>query len=269
MTRPLFLLTNDDGIEAPGIKALWDVLQKSGKFDLAVVAPSTEQSGTGCAITWNRPIKIVEYKWPHDTPAWSIEGTPADCVKLGTRVLLEEQPTLILSGINAGSNAGRNVLHSGTAGAVIEGILRGIPGIAFSCENGKDPNYDVAQKYIVRVVEYVLENPLPPGTFLNVNVPHLAKEEVKGFKLTGQGKGRWAENPHLHVESEDHVSYWLGGKPQELTEEPHSDIYWLREGYLTATPIHVHALSDLSVLESQKKEFESLQNEGNVLKELS
>jgi 5'-nucleotidase len=269
MTRPLFLLTNDDGIDAPGIRALWEVLHQSNICDLAIIAPHQEQSGTGCSITWQRPIKIEERSWPDETLAWSIEGTPADCVKLGMRILLQESPTLILSGINAGSNAGRNVLHSGTAGAVIEGILRGVPGIAFSCENGRSPNYDVAQKYVLPIVEYILNNPLPTGTFLNVNVPHLAKKNVKGFKLTGQGKGRWAENPHLHFEGEDHISYWLGGKPEELTEEKHSDIYWLREGYLTATPIHVHALTDQDLLKKNKKEFESLEFQKKSLKELS
>lgn len=258
MKRPLLLLTNDDGITAPGMRALWEALHASNLFDCVIVAPKEEQSGTGCSITWNRPLKIEEYEWEQGVRAWSIDGTPADCVKLGARILLKEQPTLIVSGINAGSNAGRNVLHSGTVGAVIEGLLRGIPGIAFSCENGKDPNYHVAQKYVSQLVSLVLETPLPSGSFLNVNIPHAATDDVKGFKLTYQGKGRWSENPHQHLQAEDHTSYWLGGKPQELTEDEESDIAWLRKGYLTATPIHVHSLTDNQVLKELKKEFEEL-----------
>ncbi|MFC2049541.1 5'/3'-nucleotidase SurE, partial [Chlamydiota bacterium] len=157
MKRPKIILTNDDGIQAPGIKALWSVLHKADFADLAIIAPSTEKSGTGVSITWDKPLLIQEIKWPDHTPAWSVGGTPADCIKMAERVILDYKPDFIVSGINAGSNAGRNVLHSGTVGACIEGAFRGIPGIAFSCENGDSPNYHVAQKYVVELVHYLLD----------------------------------------------------------------------------------------------------------------
>lgn len=256
MKRPRIILTNDDGIQAPGIKRLWEVLHEADFADLFVIAPSTERSGTGVSITWDRPMLIQESSWP-DTPAWSVDGTPADCIKMGTRVILSEKPDFIISGINAGSNAGRNVLHSGTVGAVIEGVLRGIPGMALSCENGEEPNFHVAEKYVVPLTYYLMDYPLQRGSFLNVNFPHAAKEKVNGFRLTRQGKGRWAENPHLHIETAHGPSYWLGGKPEELTEEENCDISLLKKGYLTAVPIHIHELTDHKELRARQEEFEN------------
>lgn len=256
MSRPRIILTNDDGIQAPGIKRLWKVLHEADFADLFVIAPSTERSGAGAAITWDRPMLIQESTWPENTPAWSVDGTPADCIKMGIRIILDEKPDFIISGINAGSNAGRNVLHSGTIGAVIEGILRGIPGMALSCEDGANPNFHVAEKYVVSLAHYLMEHPLPLGSFLNVNFPHSAQDKVKGFRLTRQGKGRWEENPHLHIVTEHGPSYWLGGKPEELTEDENCDIALLKEGYLTAVPIHVHELTDHNELRDRQHTFE-------------
>ncbi|MCC5833069.1 MAG: 5'/3'-nucleotidase SurE [Chlamydiales bacterium] len=256
MSRPRIILTNDDGIEAKGIKQLWKVLHEADFADLFVIAPTTERSGTGVSITWDRPMLIQEAAWPGDTPAWSVDGTPADCIKMGMRVILKEKPDFIISGINAGSNAGRNVLHSGTIGAVIEGIFRGIPGMALSCENGEEPNFHVAEKYVLPLTRYLMNSPLPPGSFLNVNFPHAVKDKVKGFRLTRQGKGRWAEDPQLHIETDHGPSYWLGGKPEESSEDQDCDIALLKEGYLTAVPIHVHELTDHKELSIRKEAFE-------------
>lgn len=253
--RPTLLLTNDDGIHAPGIKALWRALQEKDFANLVIIAPENEKSGCGVSITWDRPILVQKIEWDK-TPAWSIGGSPADCVKMAEKVILKYKPHLIVSGINAGSNAGRNVLHSGTIGACIEGVFRGIPGIAFSCEDCEKPNYHVAQKYVANLVKYILENPLPQGSLLNINFPHAAQNEVKGFRLTRQGKGRWTEDPTFHMESEKGLSYWLGGKPEELTEEEDSDITWLRKGYMTAVPLHVHELTDQAELQNRRATFE-------------
>lgn len=255
--RLRILLSNDDGIDAPGLKSLWKALYTADFADLFIVAPASEKSGSGVAITWNRPMLIKKVSWLKGTPAWSVDGTPADCIKLGTRVILDSAPDLIVSGVNAGSNAGRNVLHSGTVGAVIEGIFQGIPGVAFSCENGQEPNFHVAEKYIAAIIHYALEHPSPNGAFLNVNFPQIAQDKVKGFRLTRQGKGRWAEDPSLHLETDAGPSYWLGGKPSETTEEEDCDIALLKQGYLTAVPIHVHELTDRNELENQRKTFEN------------
>lgn len=263
--RPLILLTNDDGIYAPGILTLCKAMEEADLGDLIVVAPASEKSGIGAAITWDRPMHVQKIDWENKTEAWSVDGTPADCVKMGERVILKRKPDLIVAGINAGSNAGRNVLHSGTIGAVIEGAMRGIAGIAFSCENGKKPNYHVAEKYIGEVVRYHLENPLPAGSILNVNFPHAAQDVVAGFRMTRQGRGRWAENPYLHIESLSGASYWLGGKPEELDEEYPCDISYLREGYMTAVPLQVNELTDHNELKKGHKTFESYFLEKNLL----
>ena len=257
MHRPKIVLTNDDGISAPGIKALWSVLHEADFADLFIIAPTCEKSGTGVSITWDKPILIQKVEWPEQTPAWSVGGTPADCIKMGARIILNHTPDFIVSGINAGSNAGRNVLHSGTVGACIEGAFRGIPGVAFSCENGESPNFHVAQKYIVNMIRYIFENPLPAGCFLNVNIPHAAQKQVKGFRLTRQGKGRWAEDPILHLQTEHGPSYWLGGKPEEIAEEQESDITWLKKGYLTAVPIQVHDLTSYGELKNRQDAFDN------------
>ncbi len=255
--RPLILLTNDDGIYAPGIYYLWKALHKADFADLAIIAPPSERSGSGVAVTWDRPIHVQEVNWEMQTPAWSVDGTPADCVKIGERMILKKQPDFVISGINAGSNAGRNVLYSGTVGAVIEATLRGIPGVAFSCENGQNPNFHVAEKYIEQVMIYVFEHPFPAGSFLNINFPHVAQDEVKGFRLTRQGKGRWTENPYLHLESTAGSSYWMGGKPEELEEEDNCDIAYLKKGYMTAVPIQVIDLTNHKELVARKNTFES------------
>lgn len=256
MKRLKILLSNDDGIHAPGLKCLWNALNQADFADLIIVAPAAERSGMGVAITWDRPLQIQRVDWDAGCPAWSVDGNPADCIKLASSVLLDSPPDFIVSGVNAGSNAGRNVLHSGTVGAVIEGVFRGIPGIAFSCENGQTPNYHVAEKYIATIVKYVWENPLPHGCLLNVNFPHAAKDDVKGFRLTRQGKGRWSEDPSLHLETDSGKSYWLGGKPEEHPEENDCDITLLKEGFLTAVPIHVHELTDLNELKKRRSHFE-------------
>jgi 5'-nucleotidase len=259
--RPRILLTNDDGITAPGIKRLWEALHRANFAVLIVIAPATEKSGAGVGITWNRPIQITRADWPEDTLAWSVDGTPADCVKMGLRIILKNRPDFIISGINAGSNAGRNVLHSGTVGAVIEGVFRGIPGMALSCENGDTPNYHVAEKYVDFLARYLMKHPLSPGCFLNINFPHCVQDRVKGFKITKQGKGRWSEDPSLHLETDLGSSYWLGGKPEELAEEDDCDISLLKEGYMTAVPVFVHDLTDLKTLEERKLEFENFFSE--------
>jgi 5'-nucleotidase len=266
MKKLKILITNDDGIHAPGIRILWRVLHEAQLADLYIVAPAGERSGSGVSITWDHPLLVQKMGWPESTPAWAVGGTPADCVKMAERIILGVKPDFIVSGINAGSNAGRNVLHSGTIGACVEGVLRGIPGIALSCEDSQHPNYHVAEKYVVNLLHYALANPLPKGCLLNVNFPHSVESEVKGFKLTRQGKGRWAEDPILHMESEKGPSYWLGGKPEEVTEELDCDMAWLKMGYLTAVPLHVHELTDHELLKNQNKNFEAFLTEKELLK---
>ncbi|MFI5334787.1 MAG: 5'/3'-nucleotidase SurE, partial [Chlamydiales bacterium] len=213
--KPHVLITNDDGIDAIGIKYLWQALVKD--FTISIVAPTTEKSGSGLAITLRDPLHIQEVPWEKGTHAWRVSGTPADCIRMGMRVLLDSPPDLIVSGINRGSNAGRNVLYSGTVGGVIEGVLRNVPGIAFSCDNYDHPDYATAEKHVLPIVRYMLDHPLPRGTLLNVNVPTSPK--ILGVKLASQGRSYWIENPDERVHPEGRPYYWLGGKWEDHQEE--------------------------------------------------
>lgn len=251
--RPYILLTNDDGIKAPGLKHLWRGLSQIA--DLSIVAPAVEQSGAGVGITTRTPIHIEEVEWSEETLAWSVTGTPADCVKMAVSVLLERVPDLIVSGINRGSNAGRNVLFSGTVGGAIEGVLRGIPGIAVSSSDLIQPNFEVAEKHVAKIVQYLLEAPLQAGTLLNVNFPS-GFPDVKGFRFARQGRGYWVESPDARQHPHGSTYYWLGGRHAEFEEEADSDTALLLQGYATAVPVHVNELTDHLMLKQHKEGFE-------------
>lgn len=256
--KPRILLTNDDGIRAEGIKHLFSAVQD--KADISIIAPDRERSGAALSITWNKPLVVNPFHWDlcKKSTAWSLSGTPADCVKIGCSSILKEPPHIVLSGINRGSNSGRTVLYSGTVGAIIESTLRGIPGIAFSYSDFEIPKQNVVSEYIYPLVDYVLQNPLPKGTFLNVTFPKNVHLGVKGFKMTRQGKGYWTERPDKRVHPEGAPYYWLGGQWSPSIEHEESEITLLEQGFITAVPLHVDELTDLSVLEGQKAQMEAL-----------
>ncbi len=252
--QPLILVTNDDGIEAPGIYHLWRALH--GKYRLAVVAPYDQQSSVGLSLNTRSKLSLAKIDW-HGDSAWSLTGTPADCVKMALN-MLDEVPSLIVAGINQGSNAGRNVLYSGTVGGVIEGTLRGIPGIAFSCRDYDKPNYEIAEKLIPAIVSYAFQQPLPQGTLLNVNFPDGPHAFPKGFKLTRQGKDYWFPRPQERSSGEYFYSIL---EERQFQEHPESDIFWLDQGYVTAVPLHVSELTDHTHLAQSKSHFEGMFSE--------
>jgi len=256
--RPNILITNDDGIHAPGIKHLWNALKDHA--NLTIVAPAGEQSAVGMSITVRHPLQIHKMDWYQpNSNIWSVTGTPADCVKMALSVVLDSPPDLIVSGINRGTNAGRNVLYSGTVAGVIEGTLHGIPGIAFSCRQYQSPTYHTVEQYIPKVVDYILEHPLPNGSLLNVNFPEDTENGVKGFKMTRQGLEFWGEDPDERSHpAEGHSYYWMGAKLIEFDEHENSDIAWLKKGYMTAVPVHVSELTDHKHLEEHKSHFEEI-----------
>ena len=204
-----------------------------------------------------RPLHIFKVKWEKDTPAWKVTGTPTDSVKLALSVILKRKPDLIVSGINRGSNAGRNVLYSGTVACAIEGVLRNIPSIAFSCEDLNDPDYERTLKYIPSIVEHFLKNKPPFGTLINVTFPTNSLE-IKGFKMARQGQSRWFEVPDERTHPEGHSYCWLGGMWNVHEEEEDSDTHLLKEGYITAVPIHVNELTDRKYLEDQKNQTDNI-----------
>ena len=252
--KPKILITNDDGIEAEGLKYLWETLVDAA--EVYIIAPMSEKSGAGLSITLQNPILIQTVPWEKGTKAWKINGTPADCVRMAMSVILDSPPDLIVSGINRGSNSGRNVLYSGTIGGVIEGALRNVPGIAFSCVDFAAPDYKKVQPLIYPLVKHLLEHPLSQGTVLNVNFPD--KQEIRGVKLARQGRGYWIEDPEHRVHPEGHSYFWHGGKWDEHDEHEESDVHLLKQGYAAAVPIHVNELTDLKLYHERRSHFDEL-----------
>lgn len=254
--RPHILITNDDGIHAPGIKHLWRALKSLAK--VTVVAPYGEQSAVGLCTTLRSPLRVEKVCWGEEEDSiWSVTGTPADCVKMALHSIFDTPPTLVVAGINRGANMGRSVLYSGTVAAAIESIMQDIPSVAFSSSDyAEEPDYKTIESYIPGIVQYVLAHPLPTGSLLNVNFPERKLGPYKGLKMTAQGKDWWGENPdkRLHPD-EDHSYYWLGGKLRP-SHDCDGDGVWLRRGYVTAVPVHVIDLTDRKHLENAKNHFE-------------
>jgi 5'-nucleotidase len=251
--RPRILLTNDDGVSAEGIYHLWLGLKEH--CDLTIIAPTEDRSGSGVAITTLQPLRIEEIKWKEtETKAYQVHGTPTDCVKLALNVIYDEPPDLIASGINRGANSGRTIFHSGTVGGIIEGALRGIPGIAFSCDDDERPNFSRAQSYVYPLIQYLLAHPLPAGTFLNVTFPD-HPEALKGIRLARQGKSRWIEQIEKVHTSADGNNYWLNGQRGTAQEHEESDVELVKSGYLAVVPIQVDELTDHLQFQTRQPTF--------------
>lgn len=242
--KPTALITNDDGITSPGLHVLAKAL--SPYFNLVVVAPKIEQSGKGLGVTVYDPLHIERYTISSEFESYSVSGTPADCVKVACSLILKQKPAIVLSGINQGSNAGRTVLYSGTVGAAIEATMRGIMGLAFSCYDLESPPYENFASYIPDIVHHFMEHPLPLGTVLNVNYPSKDIPDIQGIKLAKQGMGYWTDSPiELGVNPILGHGHYLNMSWQEHEEEdPESDTALLRQGYITAVPIKVIAMTD-------------------------
>jgi 5'-nucleotidase len=174
---------------------------------------------------------------------------------MATSVILQEPIDLILSGINKGANSGRNIFFSGTVGGVIDGVMRGIPGIAFSCEDFYEPNYECFEPHIFSLVRYMLDHPLEPGTFLNVNFPSSFKKEHKGYRWARQGLGYYREQP-VHGKHPDGYSYyWMGGQWAEAVEHSESDVELLKQGFITVVPVQIQELTDMNAFQQRKEHF--------------
>jgi len=230
------LVTYDDGIYAPGIYALAQSLKKIAK--VTVVAPDSERSSVGHAITLSHPIWVRKVNRKGRLFGYGVSGTPADCVKLGVKVILKKNPDLVVSGINLGCNDGCSIFYSGTVAGAREGALMGIPSIAFSLDSFTNPAFAQAAKFAIRLARLVSQKGLPKGTFLNVNVPNLPASRIKGVRITTQGKipihGTFSKRKDPHFRE----YYWLRGKSPVKKRELSVDTYALNQGYITVTPIH-------------------------------
>ncbi|MDO5970811.1 5'/3'-nucleotidase SurE [Flavivirga aquimarina] len=235
--KPLILVTNDDGISAPGLRTLISVMNSIG--EVVVVAPDSPQSGMGHAITLDSTL-YAERVYMDDGPQieYSCSGTPADCVKLAIRELLDRKPDLCVSGINHGSNSSINVIYSGTMSAAIEAGIEGIPAIGFSLLDYKwHAHFDASKKYVKTITKQVLKNSLPNGIVLNVNIPNISEEHVKGVKICRQAKANWVEEFDKRKTPQGKDYYWLSGKFVNLDDGKDTDEWALEQGYVSVVPI--------------------------------
>ncbi|HJX33942.1 MAG TPA: 5'/3'-nucleotidase SurE [Desulfatiglandales bacterium] len=229
------LLTNDDGIHAPGLRALYAELNRD--FNLSVVAPETEMSAVGHAITLDSPLRVREVYKNGSFFGFGVSGTPADCVKIAVQELLQGPPDIIISGINLGANVGVNVLYSGTVSAATEGAFLGIRSAAISLSTRKNPDFTFAARFSREIIRFITENNLKNGTALNVNIPAIPADSIKGISITRQGIGRLKEKFERRIDPRGNVYYWLSGEIPVKEEIHDSDCSALKEKRITITPI--------------------------------
>jgi len=235
--KPLILVTNDDGITAPGIRTLIKVMNTLG--EVIVVAPDSPQSGMGHAITVDATLHCRK-EHIDDGPQveYSTSGTPADCIKLARHEILDRIPDLCVSGINHGSNSSINVIYSGTMSAAIEAGIEGIPAIGFSLlDYNYDANFEPSESFIKAITLNVLSNGLPKGVVLNVNIPNLPKKSINGIKVCRQARANWVEKFDKRQNPQGKDYYWLTGKFVNLDKGEDTDEWALKNGYISLVPI--------------------------------
>lgn len=255
MKKPLILVTNDDGITAPGIRNLVEFMNEIG--EVTVVAPNSPQSGKGHAITINSTLTFEEIHLEGPQRDFSLSGTPVDCVKFALDKILDRRPDIVVSGINHGANSSINVIYSGTMSAAVEAGVEGLPAIGFSLlDFSWDADFTQAKKYIQKIVRNVLDNPLPKGVVLNVNIPKLIENEIKGIKVCRQANAKWEESFDERVNPHGKKYYWLTGFFNNMDEGADADENALNEGYISVVPVkfdltaHEHLASLSNILNS-------------------
>lgn len=234
--RPRILVTNDDGIHAPGIRELARALRPLGQ--VTIVAPDSERSAVGHAITLSDPIKMRAVRDDERLLGYAVGGTPADSVKLAVCALLRRRPDLVVSGINLGPNAGIAILYSGTVSAATEGTLLDIPSMAVSLNTYSEPLWATAARAAAELAGRLLRHPLPRGVLLNVNVPNLPWERIRGYAAAPMARSRFVEVFHRRRDPRGNLYFWMDGYLE--TDEPNtaSDMKLLSEGWITLTPVH-------------------------------
>lgn len=235
MHKHRVLITNDDGINSPGLHALYEALSK--RWKTYVVAPEWERSASSHAVTLHRPLRVRKIR----EGFYSVDGTPSDCVHLAVNGLLRVRPDVVISGINLGENLGDDITYSGTVSAAFEGTLLGIPSIAISVEGRKNFCFDAAVIIAERVIERIFQNGLPQDTFLNINVPNVTDiRKIKGVRITRKGRRIYREQVVRRKDPRGKWYYWIGGdNTGNQVPVEGSDILAIKEGYISITPVHV------------------------------
>jgi 5'-nucleotidase len=244
------LISNDDGVYALGIRTLANTLAEAG-HEVTVVCPDRERSATGHGLTLHQPIRAekIESIFHPSIPVWACSGTPSDCVKLALWALLDQPPHLVLSGINHGSNLGTDVLYSGTVSAAMEGVIEGIPSVALSLTSFASKEFQPAADFAAALVQQLAKHPLPELTLLNVNVPAVEQDEIRGAIVTRQGVRRYTDVFEKRVDPRGKIYYWLSGELLEDVEDPDvpndapTDVQAIRDNYITITPLHYNLTS--------------------------
>lgn len=249
--RPLILVTNDDGITAPGVRTLIEVMSELGT--VVVVAPDKPQSAMGHAITINNTLYLNKISDPQAAiTEYSCSGTPVDCVKMAVSEILHRKPDLCVSGINHGSNSSINVIYSGTMSAAVEAGIEGIPAIGFSLDDlDWKADFSPTKKFVKRIASEVLKNGLPDGVLLNVNFPKLSENEIKGIKICRQAKASWVEKFDRRQTPSGRDYYWLTGEFINHDNGEDTDEWALGNGYVSVVPVQFdmtahHAMAQLN-----------------------
>lgn len=255
MSKPLILITNDDGYDAPGIRHLIDFVKDFG--ELLIVAPEHPQSGMGHAVTIATPLRLRKICEDEAYTEYACNGTPADTVKLALDKVCRKRPDIILSGINHGTNASVNVIYSGTMGAAIEGALAGIPSIGFSLDDfSRYADFFPSKKFVQKIVSTILEKKIKNGICLNVNIPLATEKELKGIKICRQSKANWIEEYEERLDPNGRKYYWLTGKFNIDDKGADTDIFALKDKYISVVPVTLDFTSYNHKEELQKLSFD-------------
>lgn len=259
MKKPTILLTNDDGIDAPGIFHLFEALKDYA--NLYVVAPKTNQSCKSLSLTLPSTLFAHDHEWPKSIKAYKVDGTPADCIKFAMHHVLDEKPDLICSGMNNGHNAGKSLLYSGTVAACIQGAIYDTPCIAFSCPFSDNESYfHEAKRFIIPIVEHFLKHTIPSGSFMNVNMPFSCGKDMRGIRFSKQGKSYWETTIKKH--SDDPSSHFrITDSINSFDEDENSDIHHIENGFITVSPIHISNLTHHDHFLNHKETFETAFND--------
>ena len=248
--KPLILITNDDSIKAKGIASLVEAMKPLG--DIVVVAPDTVQSGKGHAITIHEPLRLKASNQFEGIESYTCSGTPVDCVKLALYEVLEHRPTLLVSGVNHGSNAATNVLYSGTMSAAVEGAIENIPSIGFSLlDFDENADFDASMEYAAKLATMVLENNLQKGVCLNVNIPKGRPSDIEGFKICRQGRAHWEDTFDKRKDPFGGDYFWMTGDYRTTDKGEDTDLWALSHNFVSVVPTQFdmtahHLISNLN-----------------------
>ena len=249
------LVSNDDGITAPGIRHLVSIMKKLG--NVTVVAPDSPQSGMGHAVTISQPVRLRESTIFKDVKSYECSGTPTDCVKLAVDQILHRKPDLVVSGINHGSNASINILYSGTMSAAIEGAIEGIPSIGFSLESyAHDADFTSALPFVEKITKAYLGQDTAHKPVLNVNIPCPEDGKIKGIKVCRQADAKWEDNFAHRLDPQGRDYYWMVGQFKDHDRGEDSDLFALKNGYVSVVPVQFDLTAHRYI--AQLKNFETL-----------